>query len=70
LQYPFPDLIKEADSRICNDEYDALFRQRLGEMEWTLPDYQPLGIMIQGWPPMQAKRMFKQLFDHLEGEQR
>lgn len=48
-----PDLIKDADLRICNDERAVLLLDR----PWSayIDALQPLGVEIQAWSPDQAK---------------
>jgi len=67
LALPWNDFIKEADMRICLDEYAVLFEPRLGPCDWTLPYDEPLGITIGAWQPAEAKRAFLNIFKYLTG---
>lgn len=59
-------IVHETDNRILNDERPALMAPC--EREWSLPDYRPLGVAIEGWLPARAEREFLALFDELYGE--
>lgn len=67
LTLPWNEFVKEADSRICRDEYAALFESRLGPCDWTLPYDEPLGIQLGCWDPVMAERQFRKTFYYLTG---
>jgi len=56
LPRQMPDIVKEADNRILNDEK----AQAMGPapLPWALPDTRPLGVTLQFWTPEQAKAEF------------
>ena len=60
LNYPWSDLIKEADCRILMDERAALFHP--SGHDWHLPVDGPLGISIKAYHPYSAKERFLERF--------
>lgn len=59
-----PDQVKEHDTRIVVDEREQIMAP--SRLPWTALDgYAPLGVTIDGWPPVTATHMFKARFDQL-----
>lgn len=61
--FPFPKVLKIADTRILTDERRALMRP-IEHNIWTLPDgcKEPLGVTIDSWDPLIAKSEFLNLY--------
>lgn len=68
VPWPWPPLIREADSRIINDERAALFRE--SGNEWLLPPGcdKPLGVKISAVEPTTARLWFMKVFEFLDKE--
>ena len=66
FEYPFPAIVKEADSRIMIDERSALFDTVQNPMRW--PAKEPLGIPITGIDWQTAKTRFLERFEALKPE--
>ena len=61
--YPFPDIVKECDSRILVDER----KQAMSDSgnDWGVDALEPLGVTIEFWSPGQARTAFRLLNDLL-----
>jgi len=58
--YPFPSIIKEADTRILVDERSQAMRA--SGNKWGIDDLAPLGVLIMGWDPQEAKTRFLETY--------
>jgi hypothetical protein len=56
LAYPWPDLVREYDTRILLDERAALMARP--PAPWAMEDLEPLGVEIRCWSPAVAKAQF------------
>jgi len=64
LAYDCPAEVKAADNRILRDERAALMG--VPPLPWkSIEDVQPLGVRIEGWTPVQAKRRYLARLDEL-----
>lgn len=65
LDYPWSDLIKEADCRILHDERATLFNW--SGFEWDLPYPDPLFVTVEALDPKVAKDQFLRSFHRYAG---
>ena len=60
LIYPWPDFVKELDTRILKDEREQVMCTAAGN-KWAVDDLEPLGVKCRGWPPFIAVNHYHQL---------
>jgi hypothetical protein len=65
VSFPWPDVVKEADTRILIDERNALMHVAQKNDWGGLAGYEPLGVTIRGWEPFEAKHNWLTRFDAL-----
>ena len=64
--YPFPDIIKELDTRILCDERDQAMSQ--SKNMWGVDGLEPIGCRLQFWSPEKAKAKFLERFRIISSE--
>jgi 5'-deoxynucleotidase YfbR-like HD superfamily hydrolase len=64
LPFMMPQCVKDADASIIHDE--RMFVMKMTDEEWESVDqFEPLGVFIECWSPVQAKAEFLQRYIEL-----